>query len=236
MKYDRRSILISGCLAMSFCFLGRALAADRDILCAGAAKLKNKTLTPDKALISPPNLAFDSALRRSQLKPLADAYKIRVPTLNYFDDIKVYGTKNAVHIGPILQEDPSEIFLGGGLVSDMLKAPRGDLAVLTVLAHECAHAKQLEATLFDTLYGIQGIVSVELHADFLAGAYISQFRTGARPVDLDAVVSAWNAWDVTSASHGNREHRLAALSGGYKYARNYGNDWVKAGYDYVRKL
>lgn len=196
-------------------------------------------LHPLDAKTKPPNIAFDTALRNSHISSLDSYFSIRNIVLGYFDDILVFGVRNAVHVQGYSRKGRSDILLGRQLVNETLYKRRGDLAILGILAHEYAHDYQWRRKIVaDRAENRE--VNLELHADFLAGSYLGALKNRLTRTNLEAIANAWQIWDVDTASHGTRRQRVLVLEEGYARQRSEPDKQIDVladeGLQFIQKL
>jgi len=124
--------------------------------------------------------------------------------------------------GPQIEEYESPdglILLGVDLYEKLISSDDRGLSVAIVLAHEFGHIVQYKHNLFFKLRKNVGWKGPELHADFLAGAYLGIFNRyveDARVWNVGKHFQGLGDLKVESrAHHGTPRERVAAIEAGY---------------------
>jgi hypothetical protein len=173
---------------------------------------------------------------------LANTFKVS-PGFAFFDD----GEHPNAFAAPetLLDNGPGTVLMGMHLFGQLMARVRdGGIAVIAVCAHEFGHIHQMQGGYQGEFKALDKTARpIELHADFLAGYYLSLRKTEHPELDLNAVggvLYKMGDWDVTSPRHhGSPDERVAALSAGFKFGSEGTHDVAeaaKAGLSFVRRI
>lgn len=112
------------------------------------------------------------------------------------------------------------VAFGRQLLKIELRKPGGDFSVMAICAHEFGHVRQFRDRMFERLKnaGLPDYCS-ELHADYLAGAFIASWKARMRPADFLRIGDTWRGLGTTDfnnpGSHGTMVQRVAAIEAGF---------------------
>ena len=200
-----KGLLICGCTA---CLLTpeRAKAAGRSYCAALSGRADPKDLVPLQSYSNP---ALSVYISRE------DDY------LGTF-----FGTHAGIYID---QSDPNAymdydrnlIAIGGGYLNKHADQRFGLLKISGVLAHEEGHIFQCKWKINSMLEDVRGheIKFVELHADYLAGAYMAWRRSyrGVDPAEMAALFFELGDYSVDGIMHhGTPQERFLTFQSGYR--------------------
>lgn len=164
------------------------------------------------------------------------------PSFGYYDDGRM---PNAV-ASPYRRYANTDgtIAFGLSMLARCLSVTAGELAVLTISAHEWGHIFQFANGYIERIERRLPRYAVELHADFLAGHYLSIYHRSAPRASLDVVGRTWESLGTgrfnQPGTHGTAAQRLAAIEEGYFHQRR--NDVTRpeiaarAGLSFVQTL
>jgi hypothetical protein len=223
-----RPVQLSGCCA----------------LCAARGSLNSDIISSTKGMnfVRSSGDAQTDRLLGIALARLATTFKIS-PGFAFFDDAD---KKNAYALDQsILGEGQGTVLMGLHLFG-LLMTPAQDAgeAVLSVLAHECGHIVQMQRGYQAALEVMDTTARpIELHADYLAGYYLSLRKHDYPDLDLRNVREVYRSiGDTDFASpdhHGTAAERSAALAGGFAFGESGGGDIdqaARAGVSFVRRM
>ena len=173
---------------------------------------------------------------------LANTFRVS-PGFAFFDDGH---HPNAFAVPEtLLDNGPGTVMMGMHLFGKLMARVRdGGITVIAVCAHEFGHIHQMQAGYEDELKALDKTGKpLELHADFLAGYYLSLRKNEHPELDLRAVggiLHNMGDWSVTSPGHhGTPDERVAALSAGFNFGKDGTRDIAeaaKAGLSFVRRI
>src|SRR5690554_504792 len=163
-----------------------------------------------------------------------------VPGFGFYDDTH---DPNAWAIdGAVVRRTHGMIAFGRSMLQAQLRADPQGISVAAICAHEFAHIYQYQSAYYNEITGNYPPHILELHADFLAGAYMHHLEA-TRTVSLQAVGRAWEAMGrsrfTRASTHGSSAMRLDSIQAGYFWAQN--NDALRmpamasAGLAHVRR-
>lgn len=185
------------------------------------------------------NKDFDTALIE-ELKHIHRIMPIN-PGFRYVKSNNAFASSESV-----LRDTNGTVWIGLDLVNDLVSKDRG-VSVAGTLAHECAHIFQFfqnyepSKTYYRRLVG-PTTISVELHADLLAGYYLGKKRnvTDREVSNFSDLLSRSGSYNVTDRSHhGYPEFRVMAMGRGFRAERIDKMSFeqtAKFGVEYVEKL
>jgi hypothetical protein len=135
------------------------------------------------------------------------------------------------------------VAFGLQMLSHCMKRKNGEMSVLAVCAHEFGHIKQFFEGYAEAIEQTMPGYCIELHADYMAGYYMSRHRDTYPTANLQVVGRLWSelgGGDYNRpGSHGTGAMRIDAIESGYKYAERYGkatsDDAARNGVAHVRK-
>lgn len=111
------------------------------------------------------------------------------------------------------------IAFGRALMSREIAKPNGDFAVLAICAHEFGHIRQYYDDYNPGIRASLPSYCVELHADFLAGAFLAYWKRMMSVDDLLRVGDTWSQLGSSDfnnpGSHGTTEQRVLAIESGF---------------------
>lgn len=173
---------------------------------------------------------------------LANTFKVS-PGFAFFDDgenLNAFAVRET-----LLDNGPGTVLMGMHLFGRLMaRVLDGGITVISVCAHEFGHIHQMQAGYEDELKALDKTGKpLELHADFLAGYYLSLRKNEHPELDLRAVggvLHNMGDWHVNSPGHhGTPNERVAALSAGFDFGKNGARDIAeaaKAGLSFVRRI
>jgi hypothetical protein len=184
---------------------------------------------------------FDEALGEV-LVMLSQTFRVN-PGFGFYDDS---GSMNALATQVSRVEGTRDLVVfGRTMLNHLLSLPRdGESAVVAVCAHEFGHIYQYASVYYNRLQNTlpRHCPCVELHADFLAGYFLYQFERERPVIGLQGVGDAWETMGSSdfnrSSSHGTSRQRIAAIEGGYSFARDSGGslaEAARAAYEHVQR-
>jgi hypothetical protein len=166
------------------------------------------------------NARLDSSLGHV-LASIAARFDVR-PSFGFFDDAV---SPNALATPETeISGTEGSVFFGRTLLGEQL--PMSEDSVVGICAHEFGHIVQYFKGFRDRLMEGQSTVrQLELHADFLAGYYLAEYRRDYGYDELRALGKAWASMgDVNfnrRTHHGTPEERLNAIQAGFKLAHEH---------------
>jgi hypothetical protein len=138
---------------------------------------------------------------------------------------KFFHTNSSVFYAPraataYMDPDRNFIAFNEGMVSKYKDREFGLLNMSGILAHEEGHIFQAAWNLLRMLEDVRGykVKYVELHADYLAGAYMTwreDYRPGAAPAELAALFFELGDFRGFDVHHGTPQERFRAFQQGY---------------------
>lgn len=152
------------------------------------------------------------------------------PGFQYVDSRNAYALKQTFVPGT-----KGTVMIGVQLVKELLEPNDGGISVAGVLAHECAHIFQYYSAYYDQLNGTTPVF-LELHADVLAGYYLSKklgASAGRLRVMQQELIKIGTYNNADPSHHGTPGQRNAALDKGYMLAQS-GKSFERAAEDAVR--
>lgn len=169
---------------------------------------------------------------RADFKELVPLQSYSNPALSVYvsreDDYLAafFGTRADIYID---QSDPNAymdydrnlIAIGGGYLNKYAAQRFGLLKISGLLAHEGSHIFQIKWKINSMLEDVRGheIKFVELHADYLAGAYMAwrQSYRGVDPAEISALFFELGDHSVgTIQHHGTPQERFLTFQSGYR--------------------
>lgn len=218
---DRRVFLLAASAACA-CGACRAQAADGSIPCGldmgdGTARgfvPWNPNTTG--VVTTSGNRDLDAALG-VLLVNMSGFFDVR-PEFGFIDET---GGPNAFASRRSLNGYPDgTVAFGRRLLQIEMRKPGGDFSVMAICAHEFGHVRQFRDGMFDRVAraGLPGYCN-ELHADYLAGAFIAFWKSRMRPADFLRIGDTWRGLGSTDfndpGSHGTMVQRVAAIEAGF---------------------
>jgi hypothetical protein len=200
-----KGLLICGCTA---CLITpeRATAAGRSYCAASSGRADAKDLMPLQSYSNPALSAYIS--REDDYLPA------------------FFGTHAGIYIdkkdsGAYMDYDRNVIAIGGGYLNNHADKRFGLLKISGVLAHEEGHIFQVKWKINSMLEDIRGheIKFVELHADYLAGAYMAwrQSYRAVDPAEISALFFELGDYSVDSVTHhGTPQERFLTFQSAYR--------------------
>jgi len=171
---------------------------------------ENQSVFSGKALDRSGNQSLDRAMIQL-LKKITTILRIN-PGFKYLDEENAFTTQ-----GALVKGTTGTIFLGIPLLKRLLgEFSNGGAVIAGVCSHECGHIYQYQYALMDGLKRNEGILYVELHADFMAGYCLNRLKIGS-PGDLAQFFNTDYA-RLNFDSRGTHQQRSAALSKGFLVA------------------
>lgn len=228
----RRTLVCAACLlwksksAMASTHTGCCLDGHQlDDLLATANSRFGSFLSMDRLIPFSGDPQFDRALGR-QLVRLASAFSVR-PGFAYADD---FNDMNAA-ASPVtkVQDTRGTVAFGIRFLRQLLsRGDGGDIAVLGICAHEFAHIHQFfsdDRWLLSSVHRTAKLV--ELHADYLSGYFIGQFKRDRPRINLqtfgDFLFRAGNYEFNDPEFHGTPRERVRAAEEGFRVAAVQGS-------------
>jgi hypothetical protein len=163
---------------------------------------------------------FDRLLG-SYLADMAGYFSVR-PGFGFYDDT---GALNAFAMSnSALSGTRGTVAFGKGLLAKAMNSPARELYVIAICAHEFGHVLQF-FTPYEKLLltGWPNGRRMELHADYLSGAYIGRRSDRFSPSRLDALKAAWDSMGDTNFTdrghHGTSDERLRCVQAGLDFTR-----------------
>lgn len=136
------------------------------------------------------------------------------------------------------------VAFGRQLLKIEMRKPGGDFSVMAICAHEFGHVRQFRDRMFARIRNAGlPVYCSELHADFLAGAFVAFWKTRMRPADLLRIGDTWRGLGSTDfndpGSHGTMVQRVDAIEAGFFHrdANPFAaiGDIMEAGFDHVSR-
>lgn len=218
---DARASSLEGC-----CLEARKLD---ELLNASGARF-GTYLSMDRLIPVSGDAKFDKALGR-QLVRLARSFAVR-PGFAYADDY--VGMNAAASPETRIPDTRGTVAFGIRFLRHILsRGDGGDIAVLGICAHEFAHIHQFFSDDYRALRSAhQTAKLVELHADFLSGYFIGQFKRDRPHVKLQAFgdfLFRAGTYDFGNPDfHGTPSERVRAAEEGFRLASKEGAFTVAA--------
>lgn len=136
------------------------------------------------------------------------------------------------------------VLMGKRFFSEHMQLGDNGVTMIAVCAHEFGHIRQMKSGLINVLGPLDKTVRpIELHADFLAGAFLGLRKREYPNIDLQAAGETFVALGDNNLSspshHGTAEERIAAVTAGYDIVHSgvEGIDQItKAGVAFVRRV
>jgi hypothetical protein len=182
---------------------------------------------------------FDEALGK-ELVALSREFD-ETPGFGFYDDSAGH---NALASDVTRVEGTSgTIAFGSGLLQGLLTKSDGDIAIVAVCAHEFGHIHQYQFEV-DRELGRDNLpgFATELHADFLAGWYLSRFLERRPSTSLQTVGDHWNSDEMGSTdfsdpgTHGTSRQRVDAIEAGFYFEQESGLDVAEASHNGILYL
>ena len=152
------------------------------------------------------------------------------------------GSPNALAIdAKVILETNGMVAFGRKLLEYQLKLDGKGISVAAICAHEFAHILQYKFDFHSKLDHMYQPHLTELHADFLAGAYLHRLKD-AREISLQGVGRAWEEMGdsqfTDAPTHGTSDMRLDSIQEGYFWVDKHGHQDMlqvaNAGVSYVK--
>jgi hypothetical protein len=180
--------------------------------------------------------AFEAALG-DLLVFMSTTYGVR-PGFGFYDDVA--GMNALATPYTRIARTRGTVVFGRRLLGHLLDGD-GDIAVAAVCAHELAHILQFDRDDHRRLQASLPGYCTELHADFLAGAFLHRLEADRPSIDLLGAGRAWSRLGSSDfndpKSHGTSRQRVAAIEAGYFTARDRPGagmtDLAEAGFEHV---
>lgn len=183
---------------------------------------------------------FESALG-DLLADMSKQFTV-VPGFGFYDDSD---SPNAMAIDKaVVRRTNGMIAFGRSLLREQLKIDPQGISVAAICAHEFAHIYQYNSGFYSEIERDYPRHVIELHADFLAGAYLHHLDTDAtRSISLQGVGRAWEEMGdsrfTKASTHGSSAMRLDSIQAGYDWmAKNPSERIVRvasAGISHVKR-
>lgn len=183
---------------------------------------------------------FDEPFRR-RLGHVSRVFGLR-PGFGFYDD-RSAPNAYATEVRRFRGTDGTIAF-GKRLLSQCLDSPNGELSVLTISAHEWAHIMQFNDGWDHHVLAAFPKYCLELHADYLAGFYLSTYHRRASAANIQVVGRTWDQLGTgrfnNPGTHGTGTQRISALESGYLFERRNPDanvvDAAEAGYEGLQRL
>lgn len=164
--------------------------------------------------------ALDNMLG-SYLADMASFFQVR-PGFGFYDDraaLNAFAMPTSA-----LANSRGTVAFGKGLLAKALSSPARELFVLAICAHEFGHVVQYFTPYMELLEkGWPNQRRVELHADYLSGAYIGRRRDRFASTQVESLKACWEGMGDTLFTslghHGTSEERLRAVQAGFDFMR-----------------
>jgi hypothetical protein len=203
MNFTRRGICAG---AITSLFAGAPIAS------AHAADEESELVFSGKALDRSENQLLDRAMIQL-LKKITLILRIN-PGFKYLDDENAFTTQEA-----IVKGTTGTVFLGVPLLRRLLRDfSNGGAVIAGVCSHECGHIYQYQYDQMSRLKRNDGLLLVELHADFLAGYCLNKLNIGS-PGDLSEFFATDYA-RFNPENRGSHQQRTDALNKGFSAAND----------------
>ncbi len=165
----------------------------------------------DASGISP---GFESALGEL-LVDMSRQFTVR-PGFAFYDD---GASPNAMAIDKtVVRRTNGMIAFGRTMLRKQLQIDGQGISVAAICAHEFAHIYQYQSGFYSEIEDRYPSHIIELHADFLAGAYLHRMEQ-TRPISLNGVGRAWEEMGdsrfTRASTHGSSAMRLDSIQAGY---------------------
>lgn len=225
-----------GCVLSEAEFESSITLADEALL----RSIKNFNVASTPIFNRSGNSEFDQAFGR-QLRQMANTFGFR-PGFGYYQD---GSSPNAVAT-PFRRFPNTDgtVAFGLQLLDMCLKTRGGEVTALTIAAHEWGHIMQFNQGYRQRITQRFPAYCMELHADYLAGFYLSEYRSKNPRANLQLVGSTWSQMGSgrfnDPGSHGTNQQRVDAIEGGFRYRKRNPSasprDAAEVGLSFVSKL
>lgn len=164
-----------------------------------------------------------------------------VPGFGFYDDL---GQSNAVALDKsVVRNTSGMIAFGRTMLRKQLALDPAGISVAAICAHEFGHIYQYSSGFYDEIKARYPMHIIELHADFMAGAYLHHFEQSRPSISLQRVGEAWEEMGssrfTAASTHGTSAMRLDAIQAGYFWVERTAETRqyrvAKAGVEHVRR-
>jgi len=185
------------------------------------------------------NQTFENELGKV-LADLSREFSV-VPGFGFYDD---GNRKNAIAVDKeVVRTTNGMIAFGRGLLAEQLSLDPTGISIAAICAHEFAHIYQYRSGYYDKIEARYPGHVIELHADFLAGAYLHHLEKKRPGISLHGVGRAWEDMGSSTfnaaSTHGSNAMRLDSIQAGYFWVDSNPGERLynvaSAGVQHVRK-